>query len=351
VSLVPTTVSEAAWLLRGTAVRTPLLSEPTFDAVLGRRVLIKAEGQQRTGSFKFRGAYVALEHLSHEQRAAGVIAASTGNHARALVQAARLHKTFAAVVLPDDAPRVHRKAIAALDGRTRVISCNPRDRGPEGLAQQIAYSDRLTLVPAANHASVIAGAGTVALEMLEQVPDLTAILVPIGGGALAAGTVLAAQLRRSRVKVIGVEPANAPDTHASVRTGRHTRIAPPTTIADGLRHIEPAPIPFGIIKDRLDDIVLVPEQEISEAMALLWHHYGTTAEPSGAVALAGLMRAATRLPPGPIGVIVTGRNVDWTTYRALLDRSEMHIQEASGLPLSAPTELADRAGRTARAAS
>ncbi|MGW1363022.1 threonine ammonia-lyase [Streptomyces chartreusis] len=299
-------------------MRTPLRTDAAVDALVGRRVLLKAEDQQHTGSYKLRGAFVALAAASSAQRAAGVVTASSGNHARGLVHAARLHKISATVVLPADAPRVHRGAIKAIDHRTKVIHYDQKEAWPDALAQEIAYRDRLTLIPAANHASVIAGAGTVALEMLEEAPDLAAILVPIGGGALAAGTVLAARQLKSRVKVIGVEPGAAADTHASVRTGRRIQIKrPAATIADGLRQTEPAPIPFDIIRQGLADIILVSDRDIAEAMALLWSHYGITAEPSGAVAFAGLMRFAAQLPRGRLGVVVSGRNVDWTTFGAL----------------------------------
>jgi threonine dehydratase len=349
--IIPANIKYAAQILRGVAVRTPLLTAPAFDALIGRRVVVKAENQQRTGSYKLRGAYTAVANLSQPQRAVGVIAASTGNHGQALVHAARLHRTSATIVLPADASSVHHLAIEAIDSQTRLISYDRHTTRPDALAQEIAHRDRLTLVPSANHASVIAGAGTVALEMLEQTPDLAAILVPIGGGSLAAGTALAAQLLKSRVKVIGVEPATAADTHNSVRTGRRMQIPPPATIADGLRHTEPASIPFEIIKKHLSDIVLVPDKEVAEAMALLWSHYGTTAEPSGAVALAGLMRAADRLPSGPVGVIVSGRNVDWTTYRALMDPAVMRIGGVAGSDFSALCRPSTALQRASKAAS
>lgn len=308
----------AAELLRRQAVRTPMLTSAAFDALLGgRRVLVKAENQQRTGSFKFRGAYHALATMSSGQRSAGVIAASSGNHAQALALAAHLHHTPATVVIPSDAPNSKRAAIEAL--HARIITYDRHRDRRDALVHVSAHRMGLTLVPSSNDRAVIAGAGTVAWEMLQEAHDLAAILVPVGGGGLAAGTALAAAGHNPRLRVIGVEPATANDTHRSLRSGRRTPIPPPDTIADGLRHTEPAPLPFEINQHLLHDVVTVPEGAIADAMAYLWRYYRTAAEPSGAVALAGLIRAADRLPDGPVGVVVSGGNVDWPAYRTLLD--------------------------------
>ncbi|MFJ2240970.1 threonine/serine dehydratase [Streptomyces sp. NPDC087859] len=303
--------------LRGIAVRTPLLTSAAFDDLVGRRVVVKAENQQRTGSFKFRGAYTAVAALSERDREAGVIGASSGNHAQALALAARLLNTKATVVIPADAPSAKVEAIGVLGAR--IVTYDRRNDRRDTLVHQIAYRDQLTVVPSSDHRSVIAGAGTVAWEMLQETPDLVAILVPVGGGGLAAGTALAAQGHNPRLTVIGVEPATANDTHLSLRAGKRVPIPPPATIADGLRHTEPAQLPFEINKKLLADVVLAPEASIADAMAHLRRDYRTTAEPSGAVALAGLLRAADRLPDGPVGVVVSGGNVNWSTYRKLLD--------------------------------
>jgi threonine dehydratase len=317
--------------LRGISVRTPLLTSAAFDDLAGRRVVVKAENQQRTGSFKFRGAYNAVAALSERDREAGVIGASSGNHAQALALAARLLKTKATVVIPADAPAAKVEAIQALGAQ--IVTYDRLNDRRDALVHQIAHRDRLTVVPSSNHRAVIAGAGTVAWEMLQDVHDLVAILVPVGGGGLAAGTALAAQGHNPRLKVLGVEPATANDTHLSLRASRPVPIPVPATIADGLRHTEPARLPFEINKRLLADVILAPEAAIADAMAQLWRDYRTAAEPSGAVALAGLLRAADRLPDGPVGVVVSGGNVDWSTYRKLLDIS---MERTGRTPHAAP---------------
>ncbi|MFD3842460.1 threonine/serine dehydratase [Streptomyces sp. NPDC058642] len=209
--------------LRGMAVRTPLLTSAAFDDFVGRRVVVKAENQQRTGSFKFRGAYNTVAALSERDREAGVIGASSGNHAQALALAARLLNTKATVVIPADAPNAKVEAIQVLGAR--IVTYDRLNDRRDTLVHQIAYRDQLTVVPSSDHRSVIAGAGTVAWEMLQETPDLVAILVPVGGG-LAAGTALAAQGHNPRLKVIGVEPATANDTHLSLRAGKRVPIPP-----------------------------------------------------------------------------------------------------------------------------
>ncbi|MEV0487384.1 pyridoxal-phosphate dependent enzyme [Streptomyces sp. NPDC050508] len=304
-------------VVRREAVRTPMVASAVFDEIVGRRVWVKDETKQRTGSFKFRGAYYAVATASSDQRNAGFIAGSSGNHAQALALAARLHDASATVVIPSDAPASKRSAIEAFGAR--IFPYDRRRDRREALVQQIAYRSGLTVVPSSDHREVIAGAGTVAWEMLQEVNDLVAIVVPVGGGGLAAGSALAALGHNPRLRVIGVEPATADDTHRSIKSGRLTSIRPPDTIADGLRHTEPALIPFGINKSLLHDVVTVPEGAIADAMAYLWRYYRTAAEPSGAVALAGLLQVADRLPDGPVGVVVSGGNVDWPDYRKLLD--------------------------------
>lgn len=306
----------AAERLRGAAVRTPLLTSAAIDDLVHRRVVLKAETQQHAGSFKFRGAYNALA-LGRSEREAGVVGASSGNHGFALALAARMLNTSATVVLPEDAPAVKQEAIRKLEAR--IAAYNRHTDNRDAIVHQIAHRQKLTIVPPANHPKVIAGAGTVAWEMLQETPDLAAILLPVGGGALAAGTALVAAAHNPNLKVYGVEPANADDTHRSLRAGRITSIKPPATLADSLRHTEPAKIPFAINHRFLTDIITVSEGDIADAMAHLWQHYRTVTEPSGAVALAGLIRAARRLPEGRIGVIISGGNVDWTLYRKVLD--------------------------------
>jgi threonine dehydratase len=308
-------VLDAVDRLRGIAVRTPMLTSTAVDVLVGRRVWVKAENFQRTGSFKLRGAYNAVACLDPARRAPGVIAASSGNHAQALALAAHLHEIPATVVIPADAPAAKQEAIDALGAR--IVSYDRHRQRRDSIVHRISDRDGLTIVPSANDRTVIAGAGTVGWEMLQEVHDLAAILVPVGGGGLAAGIALAAS--GQPVKVIGVEPAVADDTLRSLRAGRPVPIPPPITIADGLGHTEPASLPFEINRQLLADVITVSEQDIAEAMAYLWRHYRSAAEPSGAVAFAGLLQAADHLPDGPVGVVLSGANVDWPAYRSLLD--------------------------------
>jgi threonine dehydratase len=304
--------------LRDVGVRTPLLASEEVDRIVGHRVLVKAETSQRTGSFKFRGAYNAMAALSEDQRERGVIGASSGNHALALALSGKLLGASVTVVVPDDAPVAKAERIRAL--RARILTYDHRDPlGRDAIVHETARRHHLTVVPSASHPKVVAGAGTTAYEMFEDVPDLSAILVPVGGGGLAAGTALVARSVRPAAKVYGVEPVQAADTHFSVRAGRVLSIPPPRTVADGLRHTRPPALTFEINRRLLADVITVAESEIANAMACLWREYRIVAEPSGAVAFAGLLKSGRRLPDGSVGVIVSGGNVDWPVYRMLVD--------------------------------
>ncbi|MFJ6573419.1 threonine/serine dehydratase [Streptomyces sp. NPDC091292] len=332
-SMTSQDVLSAARELDGTAICTPLLSSPHMDSLLGRSVVIKAESLQLSGSFKLRGAFTALARLSPRARRRGVIAASSGNHGHALALAGTHFDTPVTVVVPHDAPSVKLRAIRELGAR--VITYHRRRQHRDAIVDEWAQREQLTVVPSADSEAVVAGAGTAAWELLQQAPELTAILVPVGGGGLAAGTALAAHTHDTRIRVIGVEPSAADDTCRSLHAGRRVCIAPPVTIADGLGHIMPAPIPWEINQRLLHRVVTVSEQDIVRAMALLWRHYSSRAEASGATAFAGLLACADRLPPGPVGVILSGGNVDWPTYRTLLtsafDRTEHKPHAPSAL--------------------
>lgn len=310
--------------LRGIAVRTPILTSAVLNEQLGRTVWVKAENQQLTGSFKLRGAYNALALLDAEVRRRGVVGASSGNHATALALAARRLEVPVTVVVPEDMPSVKRQAIEALGAR--IVPYGRFSGRRDALVHEIAGRGGMTIVPSANDERVIAGAGTVGWEMLQELPDLTTLLVPVGGGGLAAGTAVAASAHDPGLRVFGVEPAAADDTHRSLQAGRLISIAPPCTIADGLGHTEPASIPFRINQRLLAGVVTIPEEAISEAMAHLWRLFRLVAEPSGAVAFAGLLHTVDRLPDGPVGVVVSGGNVDWNTYKTQVDTAMTRME-------------------------
>lgn len=313
-------IHDAQRRLRGVVAATPLLSHPLLDEIAGRRVLCKAEVLQRTGSFKFRGAYNAIAALSPGERGRGVIGASSGNHAQALALAGRLLSAPVTVVVPHDAPRGKVEGARAM-GADIVVYHRQRDDRDATVARLAAERD-LVVVPSANARTVMAGAGTVALELLRQEPTTTAILVPVGGGGLAAGTAVAAKHLNPEITVIGVEPETAADTAASLRAGQIVRLrAVPDTIADGLRHTSPADLPWEINKELLDGVITVPEGHIVAAMALAFSCLKVVTEPSGAVALAAL--AELDLPPGPVAVILSGGSVDLADFHRLAARSSV----------------------------
>jgi threonine dehydratase len=247
-----------------------------------------AEALQRTGSFKFRGAYNAIAALGQADRQRGVIGASSGNLAQALALAGRLLAVPVTVVVPRDAPGM--KVEGALSLGARVISYERHSDDRDAITCALAAEHGYTVVPSADDRLVMAGAGTVALEMLQQAPDLALILVPVGGGGLAA------------------------DTARSLRAGhRVTLPAVPDTIADGLRHTSPAPLPWEVNKVLLDDVVT--DDCVTHAMRWAFDHLKIVAVPSGAVALAAL--ASSGLPPGQTGVVISGGSVDYRTFKAI----------------------------------
>jgi threo-3-hydroxy-L-aspartate ammonia-lyase len=316
-ALLPLTaddISQARQRLRGIAAVTPALSSPALDAIAGRPVICKAEALQRTGSFKFRGAYNAVAAFSRERRQRGVLGASSGNHAQALALAGRLLAVPVTVVVPRDAPVMKVNAAASLGAR--IVSYDRHADDRDAITRALAVEQGHTIVPSANDRLVIAGAGTVALELLEQASGPAVILVPVGGGGLAAGTAIAAKAVNPDIRVIGVEPGAGADTAASLRAGtRVTLPAVPDTIADGLRHTSPALLPWEINKVLLDDVVTVTDDQIARAMQWAFEHLKIVAEPSGAAAFAAL--TSTGLPPGPTGIVISGGSVDRHTFQAI----------------------------------
>jgi threo-3-hydroxy-L-aspartate ammonia-lyase len=305
---------QAQCRLRGVAAATPALSSPALDTVLGRSVVCKAEALQRTGSFKFRGAYNAVAALCQAGCQDGVVGASSGNHAQALALAGRLLDVPVTVVVPRDGPAA--KVNGARFLGARIVSYDRHRDDRDAITSALAAEYGYAIVPSADDKSVMAGAGTAALELLRQVPGLSVILVPVGGGGLAAGTAVAAKEISRHIAVIGVEPRTGADTAASLRAGhRVTLPAVPDTIADGLRHTSPARLPWEVNKVLLDDVVTVTDDDIAQAMRWAFDYLKIVAEPSGAAALAAL--AGVGLPPGPAGVMISGGSVDYATYRAI----------------------------------
>lgn len=301
-------------------MRTPLLRLRDLGYV-------KPENLQPTGSFKIRGAYNTLSQLSDEQKKIGIVAHSSGNHAQAVALAAKLLGVRCVVVMPRDAPRIKVDGVRRSGGEIVFVGLANEERVVR--AHEIADRDGLELVSSANDDRVVAGQGTVGLEIVEQLAEMAiteppVVLVPVGLGGLAAGVSLAVKSLRPDAHVFGIEPELAADTHESLVAGR--RMPWPSekvgrTIADGLRGEAPAEIPFAHLRRYLDGVLLVSEAQIQDAMAVAAVELKQVLEPSGAVSLAGLIAHGDELPPGVRVAVLSGGNVDLERYLAILSRA------------------------------
>jgi len=301
-------VLAASQRIRGVANVTPVLRSRRFDERVGCEVYFKAEHLQRTGSFKFRGAYNALVQLSPLAQKRGVIAFSSGNHAQGVALAAKLLNIPAVICMPTDAPQVKVTATAAYGAEIVQYDRLTQDR--EAVARTLADARGLTLIPPYDHVDIIAGQGTAALELCTEVPDLDALFVPVGGGGLIAGSALAAHGVNPRIAVYGVEPLNAADTYASLQSGQRVTIAPPDTVADGLRITTPGKLTFPIVQHHVKDIITVSESEILAGTHALLFAMKQVIEPSAGTGPGALL--AGKLPSGirKLGVILCGGNIE-----------------------------------------
>lgn len=307
-------VEAAAQRLAGHVVRTPVLRSPELDRRAEAEVHVKCENLQRGGAFKFRGAMNRLLQLTPAERRRGVVAYSSGNHAMAVALAAQELGISAALVMPADAPHAKLDAVRAAGGTVHLYEREGGNR--EAMAAELVAVEDRVLVPPFDDAQVIAGAGTAALELLEAVPDLEAVLVPVGGGGLLAGTALAAHGMRAEIAVYGVEPTAAADAKLSLERGAIMALASAvrrTTIADGLRTAQVGQLTFPIIREHAAGIATVADFQLVEAMRLLLFQMKILAEPSGAAAVAAVMRGGFprfRAPFRRVGVVVSGGNLD-----------------------------------------
>ncbi|RMB83085.1 threo-3-hydroxy-L-aspartate ammonia-lyase [Streptomyces shenzhenensis] len=310
-------VRDAAARIAGVAHRTPVLRSRTLDRLVGAEVRVKCENYQRVGAFKFRGAYNAVSRLPADQLASGVAAYSSGNHAQAVALAARELGTTAVIVMPEDAPRAKREATAGYGAEIVTYDRYAEDR--VAIGQALAAERGLALVPPYEHPHIIAGQGTAALELIEDVGELDALVVPVGGGGLIAGSAVAATGLLPGIRVVGVEPEAGDDTKRSLEAGRRIAVPVPRTIADGQAAEIPGELTFSVNRRLLDGIVLVSDDQIREAMRFAFERMRTVVEPSGASALAALL--AHRIDPLPrrIGVVVSGGNIDVRRFAELLD--------------------------------
>lgn len=310
----PTAVLAAANRIQGIANHTPIHTSRTLNQQTGQQIYLKCENFQRVGAFKFRGAYNAVSQLSAEQKAAGVVTHSSGNHAQGLALAAKLLGVKVTIVMPEDAPAIKRAATAGY-GAT-IVSCPAIER--EVVCARLIEEHGYTLIHPYDNPHIIAGAGTAALELLQSVETLDMIFTPVGGGGLLSGTALAAAVSQPGCQVIGVEPAIANDAQRSWQTGNIVRLtAVPPTIADGLRTRFVGEHNLPVMRQYVSDILTVTETEIIETLKFLWTRLKLVVEPSSAVALAPVLTGKIAQPGQRIGVILSGGNVDVAQIGAL----------------------------------
>ncbi|HLF47853.1 MAG TPA: threonine/serine dehydratase [Methylomirabilota bacterium] len=312
-------VKAAARRLKGRVHRTPVLTSRSLDETTGHRVFLKCENFQRAGAFKIRGALNKLLTLSPEDLARGVLAFSSGNHAQGVALAAQMTGTTAVILMPTDAPAL--KLAATRGYGAEVVFYDRQTEDREARARELAETTMRVLVPPYDDPAIMAGQGTAALELLEDTPDLDALLTPVGGGGLMAGCSTVAKALRPAMKVFGVEANTANDTWLSLKKGERVSIAPPPTIADGIRNLSPGVLTFPILKRNLTDVLLVSDAEIAEAVRFLLLRCKILVEPTGAVPAAALLAGKLPLPKGArVGVVLSGGNVDPGTLAGLLTR-------------------------------
>jgi threonine dehydratase len=309
-------VADAARQIERVVRRTPVLTSVTLDDRTGATVFLKAEPFQRAGAFKFRGAFNAISRLDDAQRARGVIAFSSGNHAQAVALAGRMLGAPVTIVMPHDAPAAKR---AATEGYgARVVPYDPATERREDITARLQEEGGLCLVPPFDHPHVVAGAGTVARELIDDVKPLDLLLVPCGGGGLLSGSALSARALAPSCRVVGVEPELADDAARSFRTGTLQTVHNPRTIADGARTASLGKITFPLIRANVDDIVTVSEDEILRTVRFAWERLKVVVEPTGVLALAALLHARVEGRGQRVGIILSGGNVDVAALAPLL---------------------------------
>jgi threo-3-hydroxy-L-aspartate ammonia-lyase len=306
----------AARVLAGRAHRTPVMTSRTIDALTGARVYFKCENLQRTGAFKFRGAYHALARLDPEAQRRGVVAYSSGNHAQAVALAGRLLSIPVVIVMPADAPPVKLEATRGYGAEVVLYDRERDDRAR--IAAELAAGRGLTLVPPFDHPHIIAGQGTAAKELFEETGPLDILLVPCGGGGLLSGCATAARALFPAVRVFGVEPAAGDDVQRSIRSGAIVSVRNPDTIADGARTAAPGKLTFPLIMRHVDDILTVDDRALVRAMRRLWERMKLVVEPTGALGAAALLEGQLDAAGHRVGIVLSGGNVDPRQFCALL---------------------------------
>ena len=301
-------VRDAAARIAGVVHRTPVMTCETIDKLAGRRVFLKCENLQKTGAFKYRGATNAVRKLTDEQAKNGVVTHSSGNHAQALALAARIRGIPAYIVMPRTAPAVKKAAVEGYGGI--VTECEPTLAARESTAAEIVTRTGATLIPPFDHPDVIAGQGTAALELLDDVPDLDAVIAPVGGGGLLSGFCVASRGLKPSIRVFGAEPLGADDAARSKTSGQWQPQTGANTIADGLL-TSLGELTWPVIRDQVERVVTVTDDQIRDAMRLVWERAKLIAEPSGATGVAAVLGDEFKALDGirSVGVLVSGGNV------------------------------------------
>lgn len=314
-------IETAAARLNGVAHRTPVVTSRTLDTLLGARVYLKAENFQRMGAFKFRGGFNAVNVLSDAERARGVVAFSSGNHAQAVALAAKLHGCAATIVMPSDAPQS--KLDATRGYGAEVITYDRYKESREAVAQTVVESRGAALIPPFDHYPVMAGQGTTAMELIQDVPDpLDALIVCTGGGGFISGCAVAAQHLTPGIEVFASEPERGNDIELSIAAGKIVTIPVPRTICDGQQTQAPGKLTFEIMRERLAGVLTVPDPIVVQAMRLLFERLKLVVEPSGASALAALLHHRDRFKGKRVGVTLSGGNVSTERFTALMTGAE-----------------------------
>jgi len=301
-------ILSASDVLSGKANSTPVITSRTLDALTNATVFVKCENFQRTGAFKFRGAYNAMSRMQESDKEKGVLTYSSGNHAQAIALAGSLLGVSTTIIMPDDAPAI-KKAATEGYGAT-VITYDKHETTREALAAEIAGESGMTIIPPYDHPHVVAGQGTVGLELMQAAHDLDMLFVCCGGGGLLSGCAIAAKHLQPGCKVVGVEPEAGDDATRSFRTGTLQKVHNPETIADGARTPYLGTITFPLVLKYVDEMITVSDNELVNAMRFYWERAKLVVEPTGALALAGLLSGQIDVKGARVGIVISGGNVD-----------------------------------------
>ncbi|WEY39091.1 threo-3-hydroxy-L-aspartate ammonia-lyase [Paraburkholderia sp. SUR17] len=313
-------VAAAHERLRGVAHHTPVLTSSTANALSGAQLYFKCENFQRMGAFKFRGAYNSIAQFTPEQKAGGVITFSSGNHAQAIALSAKLLGVKAVIVMPEDAPAVKVAATRGYGGEVVFYNRYTEDR--EALGRRLAAERGLTLIPPYDHPHVMAGQGTAAKELIEEVGELDLLLVCLGGGGLLSGCAVAARALSPRCTIVGVEPEAGNDGQRSLRSGEIVHIDTPKTIADGAQTQHLGQYTFAVIRQLVDDIATVSDAELVETMKFFASRMKIVVEPTGCLAAAAALQGNVDVKGKRVGVIVSGGNVDLMRFAELVSAAQ-----------------------------